>query len=413
MKSILALFIDGPWLAEEFTGPFKWALINNQGQVSSGEVEDRRRLPEANETRFVLSAPYVTTIAIENAPTDASERNLQAALPYLIEESVVDDPDRLHIVGANIDPSGRLSAFVMEKKVVEQIIKTATLNQLYPSCMTAEPLLVPMQNEEVVAVIDQNGGFIRTGKFSFHALDRWDEKSPPAVLSLIANKATLLERISIYRDPEVNAPDITTWAEKLSKEVRDGGQWRWSDGLRAASAWSINLLSGAYIRPEDIKEKKRKLFTAAGLLVAIILLSIGSIVNEWYILSNKEKQLDHEMETALVDAFPDTKRIIDPVFQMRKKLDALEAESGRGARDTAFVQSLLALTRKALQNNAHISEIEYRDSKLFVKLSLADDSDPNRVMADLEESGLKILNAKGIGKENNHQYQFDMMWKRF
>ena len=94
------------------------------------------------------------------------------------------------------------------------------------------------------------------------------------------------------------------------------------------------------------------------------------------------------MQAVFLEAFPGTKRVVDPRVQMQQQLEQLQRRAGGGARFLSLLARSANILRAA--QDIEISGASYRAGKLDVDLTAANLQVLDQLKQSLAASGLSV-----------------------
>jgi general secretion pathway protein L len=129
-----------------------------------------------------------------------------------------------------------------------------------------------------------------------------------------------VERLDLARDPRIDMSETVTagWNpalmdNALAVAMRDGKQ-----GL------GFNFRRDEFETKKQYLRHKGEIWKAAVFLIVILCFWGANLGVDYYSLKKQSAQLDQRIEEVFRQAFPDVKRIVDPVQQMRVKIDQVK-----------------------------------------------------------------------------------------
>lgn len=168
------------------TGSFEWASVDgNETVLDSGTAPLRQ--PPAGTCELLIANDLVL---LDRIPAPAAQaRRISSALRFLVEDSAIPDPERLHVVAASASAKDTLSVGIVDRQWMEQMLARLERSGLiarsaYPECLLPE--LLP---QAWTVVWNGEGGFARTGEVEGFALDRTDHGEVPVSLRLALDAA--------------------------------------------------------------------------------------------------------------------------------------------------------------------------------------------------------------------------------
>lgn len=393
-----------------------FALTSHQGAIArSGDARlSSLAATIAGSERVVLllAAVDVTLLAINAPPLSAGR--LKLALPGLVEEHILDDPENCVMVpGATVD--GLLTVAVMRREWL-QALANACLT-LGAKKLLAWPLqsCLPhfLQQDDCVAVLHEHPDETRIGMLelgmhipakttlgvSLHATesDGGVQQAMAALRLLMPHGAmTLLvppQRVSVYRqaadaDISVQADDWSLWIK--SATPNDRADRKNIPDMMSAIATTRNGSS-------NLRAWRRPLQLAA----AVLLLNTVALNIDWWRLHREAGTLKAGMTQTYRASFPNERVILDPLLQMQQKIAAAKRAAGEPLPDDfiALAASFAtAWTGLPANGDAAIASLDYRDRSLLLRLkpqAAEQQSDDFQQQLQAALSGQKLVLQQG------------------
>lgn len=309
--------------------------------------------------------PAAETVLLRAHLPTRSAAKIAQALPYALEEQLIEPPEQLHFAFAQ-EADGALAVAVTRRDRMERWLAALAAAGLRPLRMAPVTLSLPFAEGAWTLAFLEGEMALRSGLHSGFGGPR--EPRPPAWLA-----AALAEARGESRAPErlllVDPPadlDLGAWHEALALPIEN------SRDQSAAVPSFINLLQQRYASRGRITGVWRAYLPAAALLAAWLAGTFIFDAIEWGRLSMASRASDQEMRALLLKSFPDTRTILDPAEQMRRGLEALSAGTGAAAPDDML--ALLARTLPAIERESRVrvQGIEYAEHALNLRLAAAE-----------------------------------------
>jgi general secretion pathway protein L len=358
----LELWLPRDWPREG--AELRWRRVASGGAVQHGSQRGLEGIAPAEE--IIVWTPAAETLLLRASLPTRSAAKIVQALPYALEEQLIEPPERLHFAYEHQE-DGSLAVAVTSRERMDRWLAALAAAGLEPTRLAPVILSPPLADrawtlafagDEIVLRCAPHAGF--GGPI---------EPRPPAwlhaALAQARSESGAPERILV-----VDAPadlDFAAWREALGLpleaiERRDG----------AAPAASLNLLQQRYAPRGRMSALWRAYVPAAALLAAWLAATLVFDAIEWTRLSWAARAADGEMRALLLTSFPETRAILDPAEQMRRGLEDLNARSGLAA--PGDMLSLLARTAPALERESRVrvQSIEYAERALVLRLAAAE-----------------------------------------
>ena len=330
------------------TGTFEWA-----------EPASPR---EPGPCELVLASDVVTLQRLV-VPL-AQRRRLSGALHFLVEDLVVSDPERLHVVEVTGSPKDAFCVGIVERAWLQAVLSRLAGLGFKPERVLAETLLPEHEPGAWTVVWNGPGSFVRTGAAEGFALDLSEGDSVPVALRLAAEKAPPA-RIVVRTAAGAPMPDAERWSQALGVPIHAGPPWNWAE---ERGEQSLDFLQGEFALGRGERGWQARLRRPAMLTAALLVMASIGIGADWAAKAQERRALVAQMNTIYRDTFGQDAVLVDPPLQMHRALAELKQRSGEpGAAD---FPSLLATLSARLLDPAkqHIEAISYQHGRLAVVL---------------------------------------------
>jgi general secretion pathway protein L len=289
----------------------------------AGEISDARRLV------LMIAASDVTVLRIRVPPLSATQ--LQRALPNLLEDRLLSDPDECVFVPSPVE-HGMCTVAVMQRGWLELIARTvagyggsavvAVPTQL---CLAAEPdaaaVALSADERDITLRLSQDEGFglhLGSGnaKSAAHAaqvLESITAMLPTAPIRLYVPSY----RLDAYRDAlgAFGGRSEEAAAQVARIELREDS---WGHWIKGTGRVQMNLLADAPNAASARHSDWRSRRMIAVLLFVFMLVNIAGLNIEWWQMRREAAQLRAEMMQTYRKAFPADTVVIDPLLQMQR-----------------------------------------------------------------------------------------------
>ena len=375
----LELWLPRNWPAED--SELRWRRVAPGGAVREGSQRGLEGLAPAED--IIVWTPAAETLLLRaRLPTRSSAKIVQA-LPYALEEQLIEPPESLHFAFAH-EADGALAVAVTRRERMESWLAALAAAGLAPTRLAPVTLSLPLADRAWTLSFVDGEIVLRSGVRA--GLGGPAEPRPPAWLH-----AALAEARSESGAPErillVDAPadlDSAAWREGLGLPLE-----AMRPGEAAVPEAPLDLLQQHYAPRARMAALKRAYVPAAALLAAWLLATLAFDAIEWARLSRAAGAAEEEMRTLLTKSFPETRAILDPAEQMRRGLEDLSARSGIAA--PGDMLSLLARAAPAIERESRlrVQGVEYADRALAIRL-VASEADAESLARTLRARSLEV-----------------------
>ena len=375
----LELWLPRNWPAED--SELRWRRVAPGGAVREGSQRGLEGLAPAED--IIVWTPAAETLLLRaRLPTRSSAKIVQA-LPYALEEQLIEPPESLHFAFAH-EADGALAVAVTRRERMESWLAALAAAGLAPTRLAPVTLSLPLADRAWTLSFVDGEIVLRSGVRA--GLGGPAEPRPPAwlhaVLAEARGESGAPERILL-----VDAPadlDSAAWREGLGLPLE-----AMRPGEAAVPEAPLDLLQQHYAPRARMAALKRAYVPAAALLAAWLLATLAFDAIEWARLSRAAGAAEEEMRTLLTKSFPETRAILDPAEQMRRGLEDLSARSGIAA--PGDMLSLLARAAPAIERESRlrVQGVEYADRALAIRL-VASEADAESLARTLRTRSLEV-----------------------
>ncbi len=375
----LELWLPRNWPAEDLE--LRWRRVTADGAVRQGAQRGLEGLAPAEEV--IVWTPAAETLFLRARLPTRSAAKIVQALPFALEEQLIDPPERLHFAFAH-EPDGALAVAVTRRERMESWLAALAAAGLAPTQLAPVTLSVPLAERAWTLAFVDGEIVLRSGARA--GLGGPAERQPPAwlhaALAEARTEASAPERILL-----VDAPadlDSAAWREALGLPLES-----MRPGDASVPAAPLDLLQQHYAPRAHLAALKRAYIPAAALLAAWLFATLAVDAIEWARLSRAASAAEEEMRALLLKSFPETRAILDPAEQMRRGLEDLGAGSGIAA--PGDILFLLARAAPVIERESRVRTqgIEYAGRALVIRLA-ASEADAESIARALRARSLDV-----------------------
>jgi general secretion pathway protein L len=378
----LELFLPYRW--PERQADIHWRL--QAGEGSHGSATSLLDLPkELRWTRLVVWTPPPDTLLTQGKLPTRSARKIAQALPYVLEDQLLGDPEELRFAYER-QHDGTLALAITARERLQVWLESLRAVGMQPVYMCPATLALPLDVDDWSAAFVDGWLWVRTGPYSGFACTASSTAPPGMLVAALAEaraKQVLPARLTVFNAPDDF--DASGWESSLSVPAVRAANSLWEQP--AAALPSLNLLQGELAPGRGLRMRLGPLLPAAVLLAVWLMGTSTSTLWEWWHLRQSQRLYTQAMVSLFHQTFPDIKAVLDPARQMQRNLETLQAQSGAVQRNDLL--PLLASTAAALHTNQtlHVRSLKYAETKLTVDLQVPD--------FEALETAKNALNASG------------------
>lgn len=343
--------------------------IEREGVAALGEL--RPLASRAQRVVMILAASDVTLLRVKTPPLSAAR--LRTALPNLVEDQLIADPSECAIAAGDV-VDGLRTVAVVQRSWLESLLAAVVAAGARRIVAVPAQLCLPHGTDWIGAAAIRHGIdvdlAVRLSDQEGIGLpvmpERPENVAPDVVQSLRAIAPGASVRLFVEPSDE---PHYRAVADTGMTVMPDAWQ-HWIDG---AGPLKLNLLTGlgASAGPGFDWKAWRWPLILGSLLVLINAVALNA---NWWRLRSEADALRASMTRIYRDAFPNETVVVDPLAQMRQKIDAGRRNSGQPAPEdfASLVGRFGQAWRSAARPDAAgmppaVAGLEYRDRTLTVK----------------------------------------------
>lgn len=368
--------------------------VNNDWKSAHGLLSDASIAASNHDVTVVLAGENVLFL---NAQVPGKNiQHIQQAVPYVLEDSVIDDVDDLH--------------FAVSKATINKIedynkYNVSVINKVYLESIIAQLKNVGIEADNMIAdyllLADAPTLFYDGARLLFNAPE----------LKLASN-ISAFEKISLTEYKEVDLISCeenkeNESLEKLTEDINCNKIYCDSSNpllclIKNSSEENIvNLLQGSYKKKKNWSQTSKTWMPVAILFFIWLSVQGGLFVIDYVSLSKKNSVLNTEIVKIYKQTFPKSRRIVNAKAQMEQKLIELKKRKGQSGRSFSEMLSASAAVFAAAKG-LKIKSLRYYDGRINLELQISSLQALDKLKNQLNtEKGyqVEIQNASS-GKEN-------------
>lgn len=343
----------------EADGRLNWFTLDESGHVlHCQEYNDFASLPR-DAKHWVVLIPgqdvYVETITLPKA----SRNTLNQALPFLLEDKLLDPIENLYLVTTKIAASANYLVAAINRGKFIELYEQLKQNNLQPNAILPDFFAYPVKNGVWNLQLDDTHAIVRLDEYNGFSVAK-------ANLSLALECASQTHKcVQFPRDQAAPAIfDLKIFSEKPI----------------------INFLQGEFRLQK--KNNKKSLWPLARVLAAaLFLIVVGGKLLQWSVYQHQYNQQRTQISTAVQALLPGASTSDDPKLLLLHELQRLTVEPGH---DT-FIK-LLGSVGTILQRfpSVELQTLHYTDDVLTLKIKAHKLADFENFFQALAKSPFKI-----------------------
>jgi general secretion pathway protein L len=331
---------------------------------------DLRALVSGKSVQVLVPSNEIVLTRVQLPKTSTSR--LAKAIPYALEEYVVDDVEALHFA-FTIERDG-IAVAVVARSTLDAWLQSLRSIGIEPNALIPDVLAVPRSPDTWSLLADERQVLVRTGEHAGFGVevetlhDCLDaallkaKDEPPAQLHLYSTAGSKVE--------ELIAQGFSTTTPAVTRQPIEGNELTARLASEHVSS-GLNLLQGAYAPRGEAKTHWMAWRLSAALLVVLVVAIGVNERSERVRLRAANQEADVRLETLFRNTFPDTRRTINPMAQMEQQLQSLRTRQYSARSD--FL-ALLAEGGSALDavDGVQLESLDYQNGRLELDLTVRD-----------------------------------------
>lgn len=380
------------------TSPHQWVKLDQKGLADAGSADDLQSLPvDARVDRVIAIAPGEQVISRTISLPVRNRQKLLAAIPYAVEDELIDAVDDLHFALLRAGHDGRVNYVYVAKRIIDDWLGSCSQSGISVDALLPDYLLLPEQPPGVNVLVQTSDQrvLIRTGEYQGITIDSgmlpvWLHDQPSEA-GLVAGDEALAERLA-----SLGAGNVVVQAVG-----RDLSGW-----LReSVPEESAGLLQGEYQTAGDKPGPGRYRAIAAMVVLALLVKFAGDFAELTW-LKESHQRLQQETAGLYQQLFPGARVVPGKVrVQLKNKLEELRQVHG----GSEFSQLLISAGKRLMHAGARIEELQFRDGMLVLVCTMRDFSQLDAVKQALQnESSIDTRLVQTGAKGNKVQARFEI-----
>ena len=378
---------------ESVTLSWVYEDINNELKLAHGLLSDAATAAAQKYITIVVPGEDVLFLTAE-VPGKNIQR-IQQAVPYVLEDSVIDDVDELHfaIKKSNSDSlDNQYNVSIINKDYFESVIQQLESAGIYADAMIADYLLLA---ENSRLFFDGVRVLFNSPKVKFaSAID--------STIRLDGESLNDNEKLKLINCDKTSGENqaLTKLIENVDFIEEQCESHPLLCLVKNRSNNSVNLLQGVYRKKKDWSQAGKTWLPATILFLVWLVVQGGLFIFDYIGLSKQNKLLNTEITKIYKKTFPQSRRIIDAKAQMQQKLISLKKRKGQSGRSFSEMLSNSASVFSRTKGLV-IKSLRYYDGRMNLEIQISSLQALDKLKEQLnKEKGyqVEIQNASS-GKE--------------
>jgi len=360
-------------------------------QIESGDLA-HLRVPEG-DTKIIVFVPTIDLVLASASVPAKSGQRLAQAVPYALEEQLIDDIESLHVSIGQQDSDGNVPTAVVSQKTMQHWLARLKENNIEPDVILPDALALERVNGDWSALqLDGDIVCVRSGAETGFACDA---ENLAVVASSHASECEMdPNRLQFINCSEAEQSDVAEQFKKVFS-IPVNTQSCNGDALAALingykPTQGINLLQGDFVRKSRWLRGKKRWLSAMVILMAWVVVQFAMNIYQVQKLSSIEAGYKEKIVKVFKQTFPKVKRVSDPQKQMAIKLKSLR--KGPSLAGEGYLNLMEKISKVFIKvPNIEIKTLSFKNAVVDIELQVSDlQKLENLKESLLKDSGLEV-----------------------
>ena len=364
-----------------------WVMLDADGRVNDITYEgDAAKLAEiVTNHEVVVLVPAEDVLVTSTVLPKMNRTRLLQAVPYALEDQLLDEVDEAHVAIGEQDAQGRLPVVVVKHEKMREWLALLSSWQVQADSMVPASLALDGDEQHWHAGIFQQSALVKTGRYHAFGCDADNF----ALLLALAVQHALVQPQSIRISNATNHTYAVTVPVSITMEEDTVSPPQLLTELAHGAVMPhVNLLQGSYALKKPKFPPMQKIWKLTTYLAAawIALLFLYPLVS-YFILSQRVHAIDTQIAAIYKRHFPQSKSVIAPKLRMEERLNKLNAQIGA---NKALI--LLAYIGKgmSLTPSIMLKRLDFQNDQATLELTAATSDDFSSFTDYLTQQGLTV-----------------------
>lgn len=392
MARELFIFLDSKYPSDDSPAHGRWVLCNNGkplGTMIKGSLVSAAKA--AHDARVIVIVPGEDVVITEANLPGQNKQRLLLALPFALEEQIIDDVKNLHFVLGPRHGNGNYVVGVVNRDRMQAWSDICDTLGLRVDVMVPDTLALSTGNGTWTIVLEDTRSIVRTGVHSGFAADHSN------LNQLLSTTITDAQGITPERIDVIDCRNININSNDFNMD--SGIELHVNNFKQDSLIWlvehfdyeaPINLLSGEFSRKEKVKGQLRKWYPAGIMFAALLCFNVITKVVNYISLSNESQRLSGSMENLYKKTFPQANRVVNAAVQMQQRLNKLQSQTGNSDSALSEMLVIIAPVLRATPGLV-IQSLRYQKGRIDIESEMKNFAALNKFEKTLvDKAGMKV-----------------------
>lgn len=368
-----------------------YAVINANGAIEQAGAafhdDQLPNLPRELPTTLLVPGESVLLLTVHLPKTSTAQ--LRRAVPYALEEQLIDNVENLHFAIGKQNSDGNVLVAIVQKTLLQAWLDQCQRWQFEPNVILPDFLAVGALENTWHIYLDGDRALVRQTAQQGMNVHR-DQLAEVLRLSISAATADLPAALQIDYD-DGNEQFETDTLNSLPLVVNIAPEPEFCMKVFAASSQQtlpINLLQAEFSRTRDADQKNFWLKTTTILLLCWLAIWLAGAMTQYFVLKYRLAKIQTQINMLYKQAFPQANDVVDPQLRVQRALQDAQNTSAGGP----FLSLLAQVGQQLAQQNHSVTimTINYHDQMLTLSVSAPNFQVLTSFTQALQKTGLQV-----------------------
>lgn len=345
------------------------------GQTHRGTLAQVATLARAR--RVILLVPGESVLLARVRIPSRSSSEIQRALPYALEDWLLQAPETQHFAWARSD--GNIAAAVVSASLLQAWVAACAEAGIEPEVIVPDVLALPWQAGQWTLLLAGERALLRNGPLDGFACTRALLPTLLAAAWQRCAEAARPQSVQVLRsDGELPLLPVELPLHESAPGVDPLA-------LLQTPSLALNLRSGRHAARRTRTSGPWRWLGAAAALALVTALAFSG--TRYVILGREQALLQQGVDTLFHRVLPGQTRIVDARAQLAEALLSAQRKAGGGGGLSLLAQAALPLTAMP---GARVQHLDYANGQLALALTLPRPADYAALRTQLATQGLRV-----------------------
>lgn len=365
-----------------------WATVGHDSTIfASGSHDDSEHLAEiATDKEIIVIVPAEDVLLTSVQLPKMNRSRLLQALPYALEEQLIDELESLHFAMGEYQAHGEIPVAVVSRKKMAEWLELLKSWKIQADCLVSAVLVLPVRQDEWQVLITDEMAWVRADAFHGFSCDKNN------LATLLQHEIKNSEQKPLLIHVRNYTKESFSSALNALAQIEENfypSEQRVADLARnAIPSQTINLLQRPYATKKYKSPYLKKIWQISAYLAAawIFLLFFGPLIS-FFILETRASHIDAEIKQIYKKRFPTSASMVLPKLRMEEKLRNLSGQIG----DSQLLR-LLAYVGKGMAKTTGIQlqRFDFQNNQLTLAVMASSSDDITNFTDFLTQQGLTV-----------------------